>query len=115
MGFFSWKTKDTSVSIPSCYSKRKTIKVYMVLPDKTVYEESNYEGYGFFGGKNYYEALSEINGGPSDDNYGINIEHNLRGKCTNLVFPQLVEDPNSLTPDSFKTPNDNCEYQGYFY
>ena len=60
MGFFSWKTQDTKRSIANRYSNRKTFTVYMVNPvTKEAFIESNYEGYGEFGGKDFYELVAE--------------------------------------------------------
>ena len=54
MGFFSWITQDSGKSIPSRFSKKKTFAVTMRSPTVD-YLEDNYEGYGIFGGKDYYE------------------------------------------------------------
>lgn len=56
MGQFSWYTIEGE---PIIVNGRRDI--YMVLPDGTVYVEHNYEGYGIFGGKDYYIAIAEIN------------------------------------------------------
>ncbi len=55
MGFFSWKTMDTDKSISNAYSNRGTFRVQMVDDKGNVWTEDNYEGYGVFGGKDYYE------------------------------------------------------------
>ncbi len=67
MGFFSWKTQDTNKSIPSRYSSRKTTPVYLLDNKGNHWLESNYEGYGLFGGKDFYELLAEMNGKTKDD------------------------------------------------
>ena len=59
MGFFSWKTNDTERSIANKYSNRSTFTVYMRDNEGNVWVEENYEGYGEFGGKDYYELLAE--------------------------------------------------------
>ena len=61
MGFFSWITQDTNRSIPSSYSCRDTFPVYMTDSDGNVYAEEAYEGYGVFGGKDYYQLVAEMN------------------------------------------------------
>lgn len=67
MGFFSWKTQDTNKSIASRHSSRKTTPVYLLDNKGNHWLESNYEGYGEFGGKDFYELLAEMNGKTKDD------------------------------------------------
>jgi len=109
MGFFSWMTKDTNDSIANRYSGHPTFPVFMVLPDGTTYQEDNYEGYGVFGGKDYYEALAEINGLSSSRYVGIDLAY----KGEPIIWPQLVTDPEEAT--DFSTPNVSCPHQGFFY
>ncbi len=88
MGFFSWITQDTDRSIPSTYSDRRTFPVYMHDNKGNVFKEDNYEGYGEFGGKDYYELLAEMNG-KSDRLEGITLEfgiHAIRNSKTGQVF-----------------------------
>lgn len=109
MGFFSWKTQDTNRSIANLYSNRKTFRVHMVNPvNGTVYTEDNYEGYGVFGGKDYFELLAEINGLGSDRTAGIY----QREKCT--IFPILVEDVNKYQ-EFLGQEAEFCPDQGFFY
>jgi hypothetical protein len=61
MGFFSWKTSDTKKSIANQYSGRKTFTVHMITENGLVYTESDYEGYGKFGGKDIYTLIAEMN------------------------------------------------------
>jgi len=61
MGFFSWKTSDTNKSIPSEYSDRPTFTVHLITEDGQVFTENNYEGYGVFGDKDFYELIAELN------------------------------------------------------
>lgn len=72
MGFFSWITSDTKRSIPNRYCGAKQFRVHMVTRDGDNYVEDNYEGYGVFGGKDYYELLAEING-KTDRDDGISL------------------------------------------
>ena len=62
MGFFSWRTQDTDKSIANHYSVRSTFRVQMMDNKGNVWTENNYDGYGVFGGKDYYELLAEMNG-----------------------------------------------------
>ena len=114
MGFFSWKTQDTNTSIANRHSLKEMIVVYMLDDKGNVWEEQNYDGYGDFGGKDYYELLAEMNGLGSDRMEGINLASTHHFKShKDVKYPNLVEDIGTweYTP---KSP-DNCEYQGYFY
>ena len=122
MGFFSWRTQDTDRSIANNYSIRKTFPVVMIDNKGNKWVEQNYEGYGVFGGKDYYELLAEMNGITDKDS------DRLRGKGIDLAFskgngsgvgtegvyyPNLIEKADGwlyqmMGPDS-------CESQGYFY
>lgn len=65
MGNFSWCTSDTRKSIPctdeSYSGAPKT--VYLLNPFGAPYKESDYEGYGVFGGRDVYELVAEWNRG----------------------------------------------------
>lgn len=111
MGFFSWKTSEGK-SIPNIYSGRPTFTVFMVLPNGERFEEASYEGYGEFGGKDYYAALSEINGGNGDKMDGITKEF-ADPPIEGLVRPRFTVSPDARWED-LKDPED-CPYQGYFY
>ena len=126
MGFFSWKTMDTDTSIPSQYSNRKTFRVQMMDNKSNVWTEDNYDGYGRFGGKDFYELLAEMNGFESDktgDEYtdeargfGINIafKDNGSGIATKgVLYPNLIEQADGWVYN--ESGPDSCEYQGYFY
>ena len=126
MGFFSWNTQDTDKSIANQYSNRKTFRVQMLDNKGNVWTEDDYEGYGRFGGKDYYELLAEMNGFTSDKTgeaytdeargFGIDIafKDNGSGIATKgVLYPNLIEQAdgwfyNGSGPDS-------CDYQGYFY
>ena len=62
MGMFSWKTNDTRRSIKTACSGKPTFRVYMVDHLGNQWIEDNYEGYGVFGGKDFYELVAEMNG-----------------------------------------------------
>ena len=61
MGFFSFFTQDTHESIPNTFSNRPTFPVTMADDKGNTWVENDYEGYGVFGGKDYYELLDEMN------------------------------------------------------
>ena len=110
MGFFSWKTQDTDRSISNRYSVRETFTVYMVNPLTGEYwQEDNYEGYGVFGGKDFYELLTEINGKKTRDE-GIDIAFGRNP----YISPILVEDLDKWEKYKGRAPK-NCKYQGFFY
>ena len=120
MGFFSWKTCDTDQSIANHYSSRPTFTVHMITPDGRVFTEPNYEGYGVFGGKDYYELLAELNGLPTDRDRAIDFAFNDNPSGENtpgVVYPKLVEVLEDDVVAQYKSlPNpESCEAQGYFY
>jgi len=45
----------------------------MITPDGRIFTEKNYDGYGEFGGKDFYELLAELNGLVSDRSAGIDL------------------------------------------
>lgn len=58
MGQFSWYTQDKHDQI----KVDRKANVFMVDPrDGTTYKETCYEGYGVFGGRDFYELLADIN------------------------------------------------------
>jgi hypothetical protein len=126
MGFFSWKTQDTDRSIANAYSVENTFTVCMVDDKGNIWKERNYEGYGEFGGKDYYELLAEMNGVTMDKslkNYtelmrskGINMafKDNSSGEyAKDIKYPNLVENPQNWEYEE-SSPK-ICECQGYFY
>lgn len=111
MGFFSWITQDTKKSISNSSSIRGTFPVYMVNPlTGQFFKEDNYEGYGEFGGKDYYELLAEINGA-NGRNDGIDLAFSNE---ENIKFPILVENLEEWKNHLGSKPED-CQAQGYFY
>ena len=125
MGFFSWRTQDTDRSIANNYSTRPTFRVQMLDDKGNVWTEDNYDGYGVFGGKDYYELLAEMNGFVSvetDDNYtedmrmkGIDLafKDSPNGDNPEVKFPNLVEMAEGWQYDP-KGP-EHCNDQGFFY
>jgi len=125
MGFFSWKTQDTDKSIANHWSIRSTFHVDMIDDKGNVWSEDNYEGYGVFGGKDYYELLAEMNGFVSVENADKYTE-DMRMKGIELAFK---DSPNGNNPE-VKFPNlvemavgwqydpigpESCEFQGFLY
>lgn len=126
MGFFSWKTQDTDRSIANAYSVENTFTVYMMDDKGNIWKESDYEGYGEFGGKDYYELLAEMNGVVKDKalsdytelmrSEGINLAFKDESSGENaegIKYPNLVQFPKSWEYE--ETSPETCEFQGYFY
>jgi hypothetical protein len=125
MGFFSWKTQDTDKSIANNHSIRPTFTVVMLDDKGNKWYEQSYDGYGVFGGKDYYELLAEMNGLVSletgeaytDDMRlkGINLAFHghPNGDNPQVKFPNLVEMAEGWIYS--KTGPENCELQGFFY
>ena len=62
MGAFSWCTSDTKKSIPCCIPFGDLPgTVYLLNPFGEPYKETDYEGYGEFGGRDVYELVVEWN------------------------------------------------------
>lgn len=120
MGFFSWNTCDTNQSIANKYSNRPTSTVHMITPDGRVFTENDYDGYGIFGEKDYFELLAELNGIGSDRDDAINLafKNNPSGENTpGVIYPKLVENlEEDVVAQYNRLPNpESCEAQGYFY
>ena len=120
MGFFSWKTCDTDRSIANNSSDRETFTVHMITPKGQVFTEVDYDGYGVFGGMDYYELLGVLNGKGPNRSAGIDLSFkgNSSGDDTpGVVYPKFVEtlgkDP-AKQYDSLPNPV-SCEDQGFFY
>lgn len=107
MGFFSWITQDTNRSIANTHSSMETFSVTMTDNHGNKWHEENYEGYGKFDGKDYYELLAEMNG-KKGRMEGINLSHS--GKPH--IAPNLTERKDHLWEDE---KPESCPYQGYFY
>ena len=109
MGFFSWYTQDTDCSIANQYSNEPTFVVFMLDDKGNSWMEDNYEGYGVFGGKDFYELLAEMNGLGSDRQLGIDLAFSSKP----YISPNLVE--NKARWSYIKEEPESCEHQGYFY
>ena len=114
-GQFSWITYDTDVQIGS--ERENTIDVYMFDDKGNQWHEKKYEGYGVFGGMDYYELLAKMNGYTEEDledkavlkairamgkaemrDIGITLAFELKklktkAKGNKVLFPALVENP----------------------
>ena len=108
MGFFSWKTQDTDKSISNSSSSRDTFVVRMTDNEGNSWVEDQYEGYGEFGGMDYYELLAKMNGLKDRDD-GISLALNEEG--IKFLAPNLNEYECEWTD----TEPECCDDQGFFY
>ena len=109
MGFFSWKTQDTGRSICNVYSRKKPFTVYMHDNNGNVWTESAYDGYGVFGGMDFYELLAKMNGKETREE-GISIAFSIPAQ------PHLT--PNLTESRKWTWRNEepkSCRDQGFFY
>jgi len=108
-GQFSWFTQDSHQQIGSERANR--IDVYMFDDKGNRWEEKKYDGYGVFGGKDFYDLVAEMNGYTEEDvktikggykelrQIGINLAFNEGGYKTRhpkgkTLFPALVTNKN---------------------
>jgi hypothetical protein len=131
-GQFSWMTYDTDVQIGS--ESQNTIDVYMYDNEGNQWYEKRYEGYGEFGGMDYYELLAKMNGFTEEDlkkgqemrDLGIDLAFKklkTRAKGRKVLFPALVENPkfnwkrHDFTQEAESDPNQSWyqepEYDDY--
>jgi len=61
MGFFSWDCADTKDSIMNIHSGAENEVVYLLQPNGENIEETEYEGYGEFGGVDAFTWIAEQN------------------------------------------------------
>ena len=110
MGFFSWKTQDTRKSICNKYQGSKpTFTVYMTDNQGNRWREDNYDGYGEFGGKDFFELMAEMNG-LKDRLEAISLVH--ANPPVDHIQPNLTERANHRWRD---IKQKGCDSQGFFY
>lgn len=109
MGCFSWKTMDTDAQIH--FQSGKTFKVEMIDDKGNVWTEKEYEGYGVFGGKDFYELLAEMNGIQSELT-GEEYTNYMREKGLDIAFEN---NPSGVHTKEVKYPNlvENSKYHTY--
>ncbi len=99
MGCFSWIAQDTRKPIyMTGYQKAgyEQLTYYMWDNKGNCWKEPDYEGYGMFGGKDYYILLAEMNKTYGKDvtedekrEHGISIEFGSNN--ADIIFPNLTE------------------------
>jgi hypothetical protein len=105
-GQFSWLTYDTNTQIGSERQNMITVFMYDNMGNK--WTEKDYEGYGSFGGMDYYDLVATMNGYTEEDvktmkgsfkelrQLGIDLAFGkikTKDKKKKTLFPALVEDP----------------------
>ena len=116
MGMFSWITMDTGRSIRNRHAEGyKPRTVYMRDQKGNVWTEHEYDGYGVFGGKDFYQLLAEMNQvkgltGDVDNDRGLGID--LAFSDNPFLSPTLNEQYDSPWVGEH---NKECPDQGYFY
>lgn len=102
MGQFSWITQDTNEAIRESYGcKDKSLTTAYMHDNKgNVWEETEYEGYGEFGGKDYYQLLAEMNDLPvngdadHDRQLGIDLAfEKIPNDGKECIYPNLTRHP----------------------
>ena len=88
MGCFSWFTQDKShTRIVIGYLDKPIHMIGEVNGNRVTYtERTYYEGYGVFGGKDYYEFMAQMNGKHLDDFEGDNKREQLRSAGIEMAF-----------------------------
>jgi len=109
MGFFSWKTADTEESISNKFSSKGSKPCKLVLPNGDTILENDYEGYGIFGGMDYYDIVADLNDGVGRTE-GIDISFNKKDP----ILPKIVT-IDCLTKWENLPNSEICEHQGFFY
>jgi hypothetical protein len=110
MGFFSWITQDTGLSISNKYSDRGAFPVVMIDNQNNKWIERDYDGYGDFGGKDFYELLAEMNG-KSTREEGIDLYF----RSEPFISPNLISLSSIDWWEWSTIPPKDCDNQGYFY
>ncbi len=93
-GQFSWMTQDSNKQIGS--EKQNTIDVYMYDNEGNKWKETRYDGYGNFGGMDYYDLVATMNGYDADRQKGIDLAFGklkTKDKKRKTLFPALVTNP----------------------
>lgn len=118
MGMFSWITMDTGRSIRNRHVEDyKPRTVYMRDHKGNVWTEHEYDGYGVFGGKDFYQLLAEMNEvegltGDVNNDRMLGIDLAFSGDLLH-ISPTLNEHYDS--PWVKNEHNKDCPDQGFFY
>ena len=120
MGQFSWHAQDTNHPIYSTEGYQRPVT--LVGPDGQQWTETAYEGYGEFGGKDFYELVAELN---APERCTGNLQHNRElgidivfgcnwvEDSKTIRFPNLVENPDAWEYDPHAIPQSHVN-QGWY-
>lgn len=118
MGFYSFKTLDGE-SIRNAFSSKGAFKVFMIDNKNKVYPEFAYQGYGVFGGKDFFVLVYEMNTRKKIDSDNKKEFEMAKEKGTKIFYS---DDKNAIFPifskKVVKWKNEKpepCEKQGYYY
>ena len=106
---FSWVTSDTNESIANVYSGADVPAVKLIDNVGNEYFEDAYEGYGVFGGIDYFELAATMNGATSRED-GITLAFDAK----DILLPKLVSADCTLSYDELPD-SESCSAQGFFY
>lgn len=109
MGQFSWIAQDTQRSISSITPQPVT----MTDNKGNKWYEADYQGYGVFGGKDYYQLLAEMNeaeGLTGDVNHDRGIGIDIAFGDKPFIAPNLNEDSSREWRNRHP---DDCPDQGW--
>ena len=129
-GQFSWFTQDSDQQIGS--ERENTIDVWMYDNEGNSWYEKRYDGYGVFGGMDYYELLAKMNGYSEEDltrgqemrDLGIDLAFkNLKtkDKGKKVLFPALVANGrynwkrHDFTKEAESDPNQSWYQEEEYY
>ena len=114
MGQFSWITQDTNESIINDFNDGYVETAVMHDNKGNKWIEDNYEGYGVFGGKDFYQLLAEMNNlkvnGDVDHDRNLGISFASKRANNKFISPNLTRSKNWQWID--QEPED-CEDQGW--
>lgn len=115
MGFFSWLKSDDGEAIRNRWTEDGPTPCKMIDDKGNEWVELDYEGYGDFGGMDFYELVDTMNGGTGDRMRGIelcDVNHHDPApdhiKTPRLVSLECTKSWDELPPTK-SDPN-----QGYF-
>ena len=113
-GQFSWFTQDTDQQIGS--EPENTLPFVYMHDDKgNKWLEKNYEGYGEFGGKDYYELLDQMNGGIGDRSEGIRKAFDAQAVANGEIkFPALTVSATLPSGHDFTQEAENDPNQSWY-
>lgn len=126
MGIFSFVTSDTQKSV----LVRQHFPVYLVSDTGDHWYESNYEGYGVFGGKDIFELITEMNWPEQKTNKRsfffkqwdavspiIQLTFNFHDMEIILGWktPRIVEKVTSIHKSRNLRATNQCPNQGYYW